>query len=100
MLNNEDFIENEGEPAVILLEDDLGNEREFEFLDVIEYEGDEYLILLPLEEGDQGDECMILRIESLDDQTESYVGIDDEALLEAVFAVFKERYKDEFDFDE
>lgn len=98
MLNNEDFDEREYEPEIITLEDDLGNEQDFEFLDVVEYDGNEYVILLPVEEG-ESDEVMILLIESVDDETENYVGIDDEDLLAEVFAVFKERYKDEFDFE-
>ena len=97
MLNNEDFAE-EYEAEIITLEDDLGNEKNFEFLDVVEYDGDEYIILLPEEEEEQN-EVMILRIDSIDDENESYIGIDDEEILQAVFDIFKERYKDDFDFE-
>ena len=99
MLNNEDFAE-EYEAQIITLEDDLGNEQDFEFLDVVEYAGDEYIILLPVDDGEETDEVMILRIDSIDDENENYVGIDDEEILQKVFSVFKDRYKDEFDFDE
>lgn len=98
MLNNEDFVNEEYEAEIITLEDDLGNEKDFEFLDVVEYEGDEYIVLLPAEEEEQN-EVMILRIDSIDDDTENYVGIDDEEILQAVFDIFKERYKDDFDFE-
>lgn len=97
MLNNEDFAE-EYQPEIITLEDDLGEERDFEFLDVVEYEGDEYIILLPVEEEEQN-EVMILRVESIDDETENYIGIDDEETLQKVFDIFKDRYRDEFDFE-
>ena len=97
MLNNEDFAE-EYEAEIITLEDDLGNEKNFEFLDVVEYEGEEYIILLPEEEEEQN-EVMILRIESIDDETENYVGVDDEEVLQKVFDIFRERYKDSFDFE-
>lgn len=97
MLNNEDFAE-EYEAEIITLEDDLGNEKDFEFLDTVEYDGDEYIILLPVEEEEQN-EVMILRVDSLDDQDEIYSGIDDEEVLQAVFNIFKDRYKDEFDFE-
>lgn len=97
MLNNEDFYD-EYEPEIITLEDDLGNEKDFEFLDVVEYEGEEYIILLPTEEDEQS-EVMILKIESVDDDTENYVGINDEETLQKVFDIFKERYKDGFDFE-
>ncbi|MBQ0098224.1 MAG: DUF1292 domain-containing protein [Oscillospiraceae bacterium] len=99
MPENKDMLE-EYEPTIITLEDDLGNEEEFEFLDVVDFEGDEYVVLLPLseEESDES-EVMILKIESLDDETETYAGIDDDELIENVFEVFKERYKDEYDFE-
>ena len=97
MLNNEDFAE-EYEAEIITLEDDLGNEQDFEFLDTVEYEGEEYIVLLPVDEEEQS-EVMILKVESLDDENESYAGIDDEDILQAVFDIFKERYKDDFDFE-
>ena len=97
MLNNEDFAE-EYEAEIITLEDDLGNERDFEFLDTVEYEGEEYIVLLPADDEEQN-EVMILRVDSLDDENESYAGIDDEEILQAVFDIFKERYKDDFDFE-
>lgn len=96
MLNNEDFAE-EYEAEIITLEDDLGNEKDFEFLDTVEYDGDEYIILLPVEEEEQN-EVMILRVDSLDDKDEIYSGIDDEEVLQAVFNIFRDRYKDDFDF--
>ena len=99
MLNNEDFSE-EYEAQIITLEDDLGNEQDFEFLDVVEFEGDEYIILLPVEEEDKDQsEVMILKIESVDDENEDYVGIDDEEILQKVFDIFKKRYADDFDFE-
>ncbi len=97
MLNNEDF-EEEYEAEIITLEDDLGNEKNFEFLDVVEYDGEEYIILLPEEEEEQN-EVMILRIESVDDETENYIGVDDEEILQKVFDIFKDRYKDDYDFE-
>ena len=101
MLNNEDFANEEYEAEIITLEDDLGNEKDFEFLDVVEYEGDEYIILLPAEEeeGEDPNEVMILKIESIDDENENYVGIDDEEVLQKVFDIFKKRYENEFDFE-
>lgn len=100
MLNNEDF-EEDYEVDIITLEDDLGNEQDFEYLDVVEFEGEEYIILLPVEDEEQErSEVMILRIESLDDEHENYVGIDDEEVLQKVFDIFKKRYENEFDFED
>ena len=80
-----------------VLVDDEGNEVEFELLDVIEYENEEYVLLIENNEDAEG--VIILKIESLDDETENYVGIDDEEILSNVFEAFKEKYKDEFDFE-
>ncbi len=96
MLNNEDMV-TEYEPEIITLEDNEGNEVEFELLDVVEYEGDEYIVLI--ENDEEAQDVVILKIESVDDETENYVGIDDEELLANVFETFKEKYKDEFDFE-
>ena len=78
--------------------DENGNETEFEYLDVIEYQGSEYLILMPLE--DESGEIVILLIEPVDEETENYLAVEDEATLEAVFQLFKERYKDILTFEE
>ena len=91
-------IPEEEEASIIVLEDDLGNEVEFEYLDVIEYEGVEYLYLIPANEED-GDEVVILKITSIDDETESFEGIEDEELLDTVFTMFKDKWKDQFDFE-
>ncbi|MDD5796400.1 MAG: DUF1292 domain-containing protein [Oscillospiraceae bacterium] len=97
MLNNEDFTPDiQEEASIIVLTDDEGNDVEFEFLDTIEYEGDEYIVLM--ENVEDNDEVVILKIESLDDENENYIGVDDEETLNAVFKIFKDRYKDEFDF--
>lgn len=96
MLNNEDMQE-VYEPEIVLLQDNEGNEVEFELLDVVEYEGEEYIILIENDEAAQ--DVTILKIQSIDDETEEYFGIDDEEILTNVFEVFKEKYKDEFDFE-
>ncbi len=96
MLNNEDMM-TEYEPQIITLEDNEGNEVEFELLDVVDYENEEYIVLIENDEDAQ--DVVILKIESVDDETENYVGIDDEELLSNVFEAFKEKYKDEFDFE-
>jgi len=89
----------EEEVSIMVLEDDLGNEVEFEYLDVIEYEGIEYLFLLPANEED-GDDVVILKITSIDDETESFEGIEDEELLNTLFEIFKDKWKDEFNFED
>ena len=81
---------------IIVLNDDEGNEVGFEFLDLIPYRGKEYVVLLPV--SDEADEVVILQLEEADDETESYISVDNELTLQAVFEMFKERAKDTFNF--
>ena len=92
MADNENILEEmETESALITLTDDEGNEVEFEFLDVIEYDGDEYIVLI--ENDEDADEVVILKINALDEETEEYVSIDDEEILQTVFEMFKKKYE-------
>ena len=81
---------------IIVLNDENGDEVEFEFLDLIEYKGDEYVVLLPLEDDD--DQVVILKVEPIDEENESYCSVDDDDILMEVFEIFKEKFKDEFNF--
>ena len=84
---------------IIVLNDEEGKEVKFEFLDLIEYENEEYVILLPTDEEEDSEEVVILKVEDTDsDEEESYVSVDDEKVLNKVFEIFKEKFKDEFDF--
>ena len=84
---------------IIVLNDENGEEIEFEFLDLIEYEGEEYVVLLPNDEEDDAGEVVILKLEDTDsDEEESYVSVDDEEVLKNVFEIFKNKFKDEFNF--
>lgn len=86
---------------IVVLNDEDGNEVQFEFLDLVELDDEEYVVLLPItEEGEEDEgEVVILKVEdSEDDEEESYVSVDDEDVLNRVFDIFKERFKDDFDF--
>ena len=94
---------NEELDNIIVLNDEEGNETEFEFLDLIELDDEEYVVLLPVtEEGEEEEgEVVILKVEDTDDEDsdeESYVSIEDEDILNRVFEIFKEKFKDDFDF--
>ena len=95
-------MENEELDNIIILNDEEGNEVKFEFLDLVELDEEEYVVLLPVsEEGEEDEgEVVILKVEDSDGDSdeESYVGITDEEILNKVFEIFKEKYKDEFDF--
>ena len=98
MENNENLIPEEEESNLLSLTDENGVESTFEYLDVIEYEGKEYLILLPVE--DDNGEVVILEIEPVDEENENYLSVSDEALLNAVYDIFKEKYKDILTFED
>ena len=94
-------IEDEDLSNIIILSDENGEDVQFEFLDLIEYDSEEYVVLLPVIEEDEEDdgEVVILKVEdSGDEEEESYVSVDDEEVLNKVFEIFKEKFKDEFNF--
>lgn len=87
---------------IIVLNDEDGVSTEFEFLDLVELDGAEYVVLFPVEDApDDPGKVVILKVESTEDpDEESYVGVEDQNVLDAVFEIFKEKFKDEFDFAE
>ena len=94
--NNEDMNMEEYEPEMVTLYDEDGNEIELELLDVIEYEGDSYAVMLPPDD----DEVVIMLLEELNDEEDVYAPVEDDDVLTAVFEAFKEQYKDEFNFED
>ena len=96
MENNE--ILQEEESSIISLTDENGVETEFEYLDCIEYAGKEYLVLIPNQED--ADELVILEVEPVDEENENYLAVEDEATLNAVYQIFKDRYQDVLTFED
>lgn len=88
--------ENDASDNVVILTDETGTQVQFELLDLISYRRKEYVVLLPVE--DESKQVVILQIETLGPDEESYIGVDNEYTLEAVFSLFKERHKHEFNF--
>lgn len=83
----------------IILNDENGEEVPFEFLDLIEYKGEEYVVFLPVDESDDAGEVVILKLDETDnDDEEAYTSVEDEDTLMAVFEIFKNKFKDEFNF--
>ena len=87
---------------IVTLNDEEGNEVKFEFLDLIELDDEQYVVLLPMAEDEETDdgEVVILKLEDTEEGSdeESYVSVEDEETLMKVFNIFKEKFKDEFDF--
>ena len=101
-MDEENNVPEEELDNIIVLNDENGEEVPFEFLDLIELDEEEYVVLLPageeLDEEEAG-EVVILKVEaSENEEEESYVSVDDEDTLNRVFEIFKEKFKDEFNF--
>ena len=64
MENNEILMEEE--ESIPTLTDENGEDMRFEYLDCIEYEGTEYLVLMPAD--DDSNEIVILAIEPVDEE--------------------------------
>ena len=94
---NEEVLQEE-ESNILMLTDENGEDVEFEYLDCIEYEGKEYLVLMPAAED--ANEIVILEVEPVDEENENYLSVSDENVLNAVYDIFKERYKDVLTFED
>ena len=94
---NEEVLQEE-ESNILMLTDENGEDVEFEYLDCIEYEGKEYLVLMPADENSS--EIVILEVEPVDEENENYLSVSDENILNAVYDIFKERYKDVLTFED
>ena len=94
-MENKELLQEE-ETSIITMTDENGADVDFEDLDCIEYEGKEYLVLIPAEE--ESNEIVILEVEPVDDELENYLAVESEEVLNAVYAIFKDRYKDVLDF--
>ncbi len=102
-MDGENIVENEELDNVIVLKDEEGNEVKFEFLDLVELDNEEYVILLPVTtEGEEEEgEVVILQVEdseNANEDEESYISVEDENILNQVFEIFKEKFKNDFDF--
>ena len=97
ILNNEPENEQE-ESEILTLTDENGQDVDFEYLDCMEYQGKEYLVLMPADEAET--QIVILEVEPVDDENENYLAVEDEAVLAAVYGMFKEKYKDVLTFED
>ncbi len=98
MENEEILNQEEEETTVLTLTDENGEDVDFDYLDSIDYEGKEYLVLMPSDEA--SNEIVILEVEPVDEENENYLAVTDEALLNAIYDIFKERYKDILTFED
>lgn len=82
---------------IVVLTDWLGEEVRYEFIDAEFYNGDKYVILLPYDDL-ECEEVVILKSEASNGEGEELVSVEDQETLDIVFGMFREKYKDSFDF--
>lgn len=103
--NRIDDSESENDMNIIVLTDEEGNELELEYLDRVTFDGCEYAVMIPCDDDESGDDSdeaadvIILRIDPGSDDTDSYSVVEDDDILAHVFEIFKDRFKDLFDFE-
>ena len=80
-MENENIELMEEEASILTLTDENGENVDFEYLDCIELEGKEYLVLLPADAVET--EIVILEVEPVDEENENYlsVEVDEEVFL-------------------
>lgn len=85
--------------SIVLLTKDNGEEVKYEFLDYVEYEGNEYAILIEAED-ENAEEVIILQVEDdeNDPEMENYFSVEDEETLNAVFEIFKKNNEEDYNF--
>lgn len=88
--NNQSNKENQKNENIdlITLQDENGADVRFEILGLVEYESENYAVMLPFDEPEVN-EVTILKVLEEDEETDLYLGIDDNELIQAVFEEFK-----------
>lgn len=98
-MENEKLVPEEEEGnSILTLTDNNGQDVDFEYLDCIEYQGTEYLVLMPADE--ESNEIYILEIEPVDEEYENYILVTDDAILDAVYEIVKEKFRDILTFED
>ena len=94
MSDKENLNEEEEESEIIELIDDDGKIIKFKLLDVTEYKGEKYTLLLAAEPSEEiaDDEVVIFR---LNEKEEILEPIEDEKLLEEVFEFYQAEAEEE-----
>lgn len=88
----------EEEESQITLTGEDGEEITFDYLDCLTYQDTEYLVLMPTDTEET--QIVILEIQPVDEENETYLPVEDEAALDAVYGLFKEKYKDILTFED
>lgn len=83
----------EEEDNIVELTDEDGTVTKFEYLTTVPYDGEEYVVLMVLDENGQAPEeedgeVVILQIEQDENGEDIYVSVDDDDITQKVFDLF------------
>ena len=96
MKNEDEVMDLDDEIETIELEDEDGVKTQFELLDVIEYRGRDYIAVLP---PDDDSTVIIMEMEENGDEEQRFLPVEDEALVQKIYELFKDRNRDLFQFE-
>lgn len=80
--------------SFITLTDENGNEIDFLLLDVMQYEGADYMVLMPLtdEDGEEDEEELFFLRADKTDEGEIYSSVEDENLHNAIADAYEKEF--------
>ena len=87
---------------IVVLIDDEGNELNFEIMDIIEYQGEQYAAGLDADADEDAEEStvLIMKIVHANEEEDILEPVTDDNVLQSVFEIFKEHMDEEFEFEE
>lgn len=91
---------NEYTPELFELIDDEGNKKNFELIDAVELDGEQYFAMVPAIEDDDflNADCDLVILKSIEDNGEEILAsIDDDDEFEKVSAFFLQRMQEAFE---
>ena len=83
--NQKEFYE-----PILILQDENGKEENFYLLDIIEYDGNQYVVMIS-EEDKENDLVTIYQVIEKSEEEDLYSAVTDEEILETVFKIFEAR---------
>ncbi|MBR6950918.1 MAG: DUF1292 domain-containing protein [Oscillospiraceae bacterium] len=96
MKNDDEVMDLDEEIETIELEDEDGTKTQFELLDIIEYRGKDYIAVLP---PDDDSTVIIMEMEQGDGEEQRFLPVENEALVQKIYELFKDRNRDLFEFE-
>ncbi|MDR1210162.1 MAG: DUF1292 domain-containing protein [Clostridiales bacterium] len=85
---------------IITLTDEDGGEKDYAVIDALEYQGANYVLLVPSEnfEDDEADAIILKEVPTEDEDESTYEDVTDDE-FEAVSGLFRERENDDYDYE-